>query len=61
MEFESLLNNINVIVSRFFVLVKLFGGVCFCDDFEFIVWSVSFVELFFYIRNKWVSFKFNFF
>lgn len=56
MEFESLLNNINVIVSRFFVLVKLFGGVCFCDDFEFIVWRVSFVELFFYIRNKWVSF-----
>ena len=55
MESESLLNNTNVIVSRLPVLVKPSGGARLCDDLELTARSVSFVELFLYTRNKWVS------
>lgn len=59
MESESLLNNTNVIVSRLPVLVKPSGGARLCDDLELTARSVSFVELFLYTRNKWVSLKSN--
>ena len=55
MESESLLNNTNVIVSRLPVLVKPSGGARLCDDLELTARSVSFVELFLYTINKWVS------